>query len=161
MFLRLVLLIYLLVCASSCDFISSGRPDYSDLLTDVDAIDFSEVDVYPLFLDCNNCDTNDKQNLCFEMELMRRIQANTSEYRISSYEEIKDTVKLDILVETTGKISIAEIHQSSELVSMVPELDSILYQSVADLPAVIQPSLKRGIPVNAVFQLPIVIKTKP
>lgn len=123
-------------------------------------IDYNEVDVYPLFMDCNNCDSSEKQNLCFEMELIRRLQKSTDKNSLGVSVQIRDTVMVDILVDTKGKISISEIHKNEKVSELLPELDSLLYRSIAELPAAVQPSLKRGIPVNSMFRLPIVVAAK-
>jgi len=144
----------------SCDFISPKKTTLNNTALLDTEIDFSDVDVYPLFMDCNNCDTSEKQNLCFEMELIRRLQKFMSKNSIGPYSEVKDTILVDILVDTEGKISIVEIHKSKEIENRLPELDSLLYKSIASLPAAVQPSLKRGIPVNSMFKLPIVLSPK-
>jgi hypothetical protein len=160
MFFRLVILISILVVTISCDFISPKRTTLrSNEMMDTE-IDYNEVDVYPLFMDCNNCDSSEKQNLCFEMELIRRLQKSTDKNSLGVSVQIRDTVMVDILVDTKGKISISEIHKNEKVSELLPELDSLLYRSIAELPAAVQPSLKRGIPVNSMFRLPIVVAAK-
>lgn len=122
-------------------------------------VNYSAVDVYPLFLDCNNCDTSEKQNLCFEMELARRLQKAFDKQSLGALRLDADTIKVDILVNTDGAISISEIHKPQNITSDLVELDSLLYRSVAALPSVIQPALKRGIPVNSIYELPVIIST--
>jgi hypothetical protein len=111
-------------------------------------------------MDCNNCDSSEKQNLCFEMELIRRLQKITDKNNLGVSQQIRDTVMVDILVDTKGKISISQIHKNENVMELLPELDSLLYRSIAELPAAVQPSLKRGIPVNSMFRLPIVVSAK-
>ena len=120
-------------------------------------IDYNDVDVYPLFLDCNNCDTSEKQNLCFEMELIRRLQKIMGKEMLEAAIKTQDTLKVEVLVDVNGKISIVEIHKSETLEKNLPQIDSLLFESFAALPATVQPSLKRGIPVNSMFTLPIVL----
>lgn len=157
MFFRLVILIILIVVVESCDFISPKKTTLSNTeLTDT-VIDFNEVDVYPLFMDCNNCDSSDKQNLCFEMELIRRLQKKMARIKWGTADLSQDTVMVDILVNTEGKISIADIRKNAQTSKNFPELDSVLYKSIASLPAAVQPSLKRGIPVSSMFTLPVVL----
>ena len=157
MYFRLVILISVLTVTISCDFISPKRTTLSNAVAIDTVIDYQEVDVYPLFMDCNNCDTSEKQNLCFEMELIRQLQKITIDIELGANNQIRDTVMVDILVNTQGKISISEIHKSDYIVEALPELDSLLYRSIAELPATVQPSLKRGIPVNSMFKLPIIV----
>ena len=160
MFFRLVILITILVVTVSCDFISPKKTTLRNKVMLDTIIDYNEVDVYPLFLDCNNCDSSEKQNLCFEMELIRRLQKITNKNSLGVNKVFRDTVMVDILVDTQGKISISGIHKNQNVIEQIPELDSLLYQSIAALPATIQPSLKRGIPVNSMFKLPIVVSSK-
>ena len=145
---------------NSCDFISPKKTTLINTKLADSAIDFNDVDVYPLFMDCNNCDTSEKQNLCFEMELIRRLQKLTSKTVLDASGKINDTVLVDILVNTQGEISIVKIHKNEVVTEQIPELDSLLYKSIASLPAAVQPSLKRGIPVNSMFKLPILVSVK-
>jgi len=145
---------------NSCDFISPKKTTLINTKLADSAIDFNDVDVYPLFMDCNNCDTSEKQNLCFEMELIRRLQKLTSKTVLDASGKINDTVLVDILVNTQGEISIVKIHKNEIVTEQIPELDSLLYKSIASLPAAVQPSLKRGIPVNSMFKLPILVSVK-
>lgn len=157
MFFRLVILISIILVTNACDFISQQKSTLKDTALLDTVIDYNQVDVYPLFLDCNNCDTSEKQNLCFEMELIRRLQKITRKQQVGAQGYVNDTVMLDILVNTEGKISIAKIYKKEVVQDRIPELDSLLYKSIAELPATVQPSLKRGIPVNAIFKLPIIV----
>ena len=64
MLFRTVALISILVLGISCNEISSSRSDRSSQALLDTVVDYNSVDVYPLFLDCNNCDSSEKQNLC-------------------------------------------------------------------------------------------------
>ena len=162
MFLRLTLFLSIVVIGISCDRISPGRTSPQNRVMVDTVIDYHAVDVYPLFLDCNNCDSYDKQNLCFEMELLRRLQSALAEQRIGGTLDVpRDTVFVDVLVNTDGKISISDIHSEPGMKERIPDLDSLLYRSFEALPTTIQPSLKRGIPVNTVFKLPLVLSSAP
>lgn len=144
----------------SCDFISPSKTTLRNTTLLDTVIDYNDVDVYPLFLDCNNCDSSEKQNLCFEMELLRRLQKITSKNSLGASDAVSDTIMVDILVNTEGKISIVSIQKNPNIEQQVPELDSLLFKSFALLPSTVQPSLKRGIPVNSMFTLPILLSTK-
>ena len=160
MFFRLVILISIIMVTYSCDFISPNKTTLRNTSLMDTIVDYNDVDVYPLFLDCNNCDTSEKQNLCFEMELIRRLQKITSKNSLWANAAVSDTLMVDILVDTEGKISIVKIHKTPEIEQQIPELDSLLFHSFESLPAAVQPSLKRGIPVNSMFTLPILISAK-
>jgi hypothetical protein len=159
MFSRLVALIIFLVLTISCDLKTRRQTSLLKEMAADTLVDYNAVDVYPLFLDCNNCDTSEKQNLCFEMELARRLQSAFEESRIGAAYIPSDTIQVDILVNTEGKISISEIHMPDGIETQRLELDNLIYESVAELPAVIQPALKRGIPVSSVYRLPIILSS--
>ncbi len=160
MFFRLVILISIIMVTFSCDFISPSKTTLRNTTLLDTVIDYNDVDVYPLFLDCNNCDSSEKQNLCFEMELLRRLQKITSKNSLGASNAVSDTIMVDILVNTEGKISIVSIQKNPNIEQQIPELDSLLFKSFALLPSTVQPSLKRGIPVNSMFTLPILLSTK-
>jgi len=160
MFIRLIIFISIIMVTNSCDFISPKKTTLINTELANSTIDFNDVDVYPLFMDCNNCDTSEKQNLCFEVELIRRLQKLTSKTVLDASGKVNDTVLVDILVNNQGKISIVKIHKNEIVAEQIPELDSLLYKSIASLPAAVQPSLKRGIPVNSMFKLPILVSVK-
>jgi hypothetical protein len=159
MFSRLVALIIIFVLTISCDFRTRRQTTLLKEMAADTIVNYNAVDVYPLFLDCNNCDTSEKQNLCFEMELARRLQRAFEEQSIGSVRMEADTIQVDILVNTEGNISVVEIHRPRDKGSGLVELDSLIYRSVAALPSVIQPALKRGIPVSSMYQLPVIVST--
>src|SRR5210317_2082440 len=98
MFFRLVILISIIMVTFSCDFISPNKTTLRNAALLDTIIDYNDVDVYPLFLDCNNCDTSEKQNLCFEMELIRRLQKAFDASSLDAGEIESDTIMVDILV---------------------------------------------------------------
>lgn len=161
MFSRLVALIFFVALSISCDSRLGSKTSHLKEMAADTLINYNSVDVYPLFMDCNNCDTSEKQNLCFEMEMARRLQKHLLENRLGSQLKHADTVFVDILVNVEGQISISEIHHPQSAQTELPNLDSLLYQSVRALPNVIQPALKRGIPVNSMYKLPIVLSPVP
>ena len=160
MFLRLITAALFILFFTSCDFISPKKSTLKNLAVLDTIIDYNTVDVYPLFKNCNNCDSNDKQNLCFEMEFIKSLEDIINNKNIQIDKEVKDTIFVDILIDNIGNISIGKIHENSLVNKQIPEFDSILRHGISLLPKTIQPSLKRGIPVNTKFKLPVVVKMK-
>ena len=160
MFLRLITVAIFVLFFTSCDFISPKKSTLKNLAIIDTIIDYNTVDVYPLFPNCNNCDSNDKQNLCFEMEFIKSLEKVINENKISINSEVTDTIFTDILIDNIGNVSVGNIHKFDLVNEQIPEFDSILRHSISLLPKTIQPSLKRGIPVNTKFKLPIVVKMK-
>jgi len=160
MFLRLLFATLFILVFASCDFISPKNTSLQNLVLIDTIIDYNTVDVYPLLTDCNNCDTNEKQNQCFENELIKKLKSSLKENKLKADNYLMDTVYVDILINNLGEISVSKIYENQDVVHKIPKLDSILRQSINNLPEAIQPSLKRGIPVNVMFKLPVVISLK-
>ena len=142
----------------SCDFISPGNPTHQNLPIQNTKIDYSLVDVYPLFRECNGCDAAVKQNLCFESVLVNSLEKTLKKNEINVNTQIPDTVFVDLLVDRKSKITIIHINASQEILQVMPDLDSILKSGISQLPEIIQPALKRGIPVDVQFRLPVKIR---
>ncbi|MCD6544712.1 MAG: hypothetical protein J7K34_09410, partial [Flavobacteriaceae bacterium] len=142
----------------SCDFISSENSTHQNLSIVETKIDYTLVDVYPLFRVCNGCDTNTKQNLCFESVLVNHLEKNLNKNKISVDKKILETIIVDLLVDRNSNVTITHINSSPGILLAIPKLDSLLNQGIKQLPEIIQPALKRGIPVDVQFQLPIKIK---
>ncbi|MEN8125566.1 MAG: hypothetical protein ABFR32_10590 [Bacteroidota bacterium] len=160
MFLRLLILLIFISVFTSCDF-RSPKKSSLQYLTNLDTvIDYSSVDVYPLFHECNNCDSNEKQNLCFENELTKKLEGILNKHNFKASKSFKETVYADLLVDNTGKISLIELQTTYKIQKEIPAFDSIFKWSIDQIPNLIQPSLKRGIPVRSQFKLPIVVNVK-
>lgn len=160
MFLRLLFATFFILIFASCDFISPKNTSLQNLVFIDTVIDYNTVDVYPLLIDCNNCDTNKKQNQCFENELIKKLKSSLKENKLKANSSLMDTIYVDILINNLGEISVFKIHENQDIIHEIPKLDSILRQSINNLPEAIQPSLKRGIPVNVIFKLPVVVSLK-
>ncbi len=72
--------------------------------------------------------------------------------------EIDDTILIHLSISIDSKFFITEIEGDSLTFNMLPQLQNQLYESISLLPKV-EPALKRGVPVNTAFVLPLVLKT--
>ena len=155
MILRQIIAIFILFFVTSCDLFSPDKsmPQDQEILNT--EVDYNTVDVYPLFRACNNCDANEKQNLCFESVLVNNLEKTLNKNEIVTQKDIFGSVFIDLLISKTGKISITKVDTSPEIRASIPEIDSILKKGIDKLPAIVQPALKRGIPVEVQFRLQI------
>lgn len=160
MYLRLLFAIFFVLLFSSCDFISPKKYSHQTQAVLDTIVDYSTVDVYPLLRECNNCDTNKKQNLCFENELIKKLEKILNKSNFKAANSFKDTVHVDLLVDNNGKVTIVGFQSTDKVSKEIPLFDSIIEQSIQQLPNLIQPSIKRGIPVRSQFKLPIVVNVK-
>ena len=157
MFLRLLFAILFVLLFTTCDFISPKYTSLQDLAILDTIIDYSRVDVYPLFHECNNCDTNEKQNLCFENELIKKLENSMNKHDFKASKPFKETIYADLLVDNSGNISLIKLQSTSKIKEEIPAFDSIFKYTIAHLPTLIQPSIKRGIPIKTQFKLPVVV----
>jgi len=155
MILRQIIAIFILLFFTSCDFFSPDRsmPQGQEILST--EVDYNTVDVYPLFRACNNCDAYEKQNLCFENVLVNNLEKILNKNEIIAQKDVFGPVFIDLLISKTGKVKITEINTSQEIRTAYPEIDKIVKEGIDKLPAIIQPALKRGIPVEVQFRLQI------
>ncbi len=158
MFIRLLYTILFILSLTSCDFISPGNTTHQTIATVNYEIDYTLVDVYPLFRDCNGCDSPVKQNLCFESTLVNHLEKSLNKNKISVNKQIPKAIIVDLLIDRNSGITITNIIASAEITDAIPKLDSLLNHGLKQLPEIIQPALKRGIPVDVQFRLPIKIK---
>ena len=123
-------------------------------------VDYSTVDVYPMFANCESLSEKEKQEKCFGDELVAQLEELISLKKIRPPAVTFDTVYVDLSITKDNKVKIYRIDSSDAIKDKIPDLDSILMASVNQLPMLLQPAIKRGIPVNSQFKLPILIKVK-
>lgn len=154
---RIVLLI-ILTCFFSCDYFEKKKVHTEDLLEEeLKTFNWKDVDEYPSFASCDTTSGRDYRRGCFENTLRAILNKNLSEHLIVVSEDVADTIILKIAVDRKGKFSIEGIEHSQQILSQIPELDSLLRQSLDSLPK-IYPAIKRSQPVGTRFTLPVFVK---
>lgn len=152
-------LIVVLFCGSlvvSCSFFEDKTK--SNPIQKVDTIvDFNSVDAFPLFPDCSAIPSRKKQQICFQVEMSKHIYGSLKKYSLNTSEAINDTVFVKLKIDNLGKTSLSSIHISQKTQQLIPEFDSIVTVSIQNLP-VLQPAIKRNMPVTTEFTLPIILK---
>ncbi len=160
---RILSFLFLILFLASCDYFASSSSSTSSTsesnIQVLDTlIDFTKVDVYPIFSDCENYAENDNQKKCFELTLTQRLSESLQENELKVKERVNDTTLIDILIDNTGKASVVAINSPESILNQLPTLDSIIRQSISDLPS-IKPAVKRGILINSQYRLAVVVKT--
>lgn len=151
------LLIFLLMFLTSCEYLSFKKPVQGNILKK-DTIDYAKIDVYPIFPECDSIPSEDKQRVCFQIKMSKHIYLSLNQLNINVKTAFNDTVIVKIIVDNTGKTKLSSIQKSEKISQNLPQLDSIINAGLQNLP-ILQPAIKRGIPVSAAFSLPIIIKT--
>jgi len=156
---RVFYFLLVLLFLTSCDYFSPDTSTSKSNLQVLDTlIDFTKVDVYPIFSDCENFSENDNQKKCFELTLTQKLSASLNENELKVKKRVNDTTLIDILIDNTGKASVVHINSPESIVAQLPSLDTVIRQSIADLPT-IKPAVKRGIFVKSQYRLAVIVKT--
>lgn len=158
--MRKLLTILILCGFTSCSFFESQDKKTQKLVEhELQQIDWSDVDDYPLFSDCDETVSKILQKNCFEEKLLLHLSADLQEFQLTSETEIKDVVFLDFKIENDGSIIVVNIENKEIFGSQMEKFEDKVANSLKNLPR-IEPALKRGIPVSAKFRIPIFLNSK-
>ena len=121
------------------------------------AIDWNDVDQFPLFEECNEMAPKTEQRSCFELGMLQRFGEAFSDAVYEVDQEIKDTLFVDFEVDEDGFVNITEIGENANIEDMVPGFRDEIRARFKDITVI--PAHKRGINVKIKFRLPIVLNT--
>ncbi|HUH48127.1 MAG TPA: hypothetical protein VLZ54_13290 [Arenibacter sp.] len=144
---------------ASCDWFVSKEEKTQELVEEeMRQINFNEVDRYPLFGDCDEMMDKETQLECFKTTLLSHYTATLKEFEFEFVTDVSATVYVDFLVDHKGEISVLEVERNEDIENQIPEFRSIIAQSLKGLPPLL-PALKRGVPVNSKFRVPILLNS--
>lgn len=152
----LFLLVVVCICIS-CDKFSYSKN--KDLQVMDSLVDFTSVDFYPSFTECDSLIDKTKNSDCFRNTIHTKIGEELQKYPLTVKDSINEIVYVDVLINADGNIIFKEIMSSEKLKQQLPIFDSILQKSIKNLPK-IHPAIKRGIPVTTKYRLPIKVLLK-
>ena len=162
MFLRIYTFLILVFFCTSCDKLSfSKTKDVKgiDTIAYFNSVDFTSVDFSPSFKVCDSLIDKEQKSNCFRETIHQKIGEELQNYSFTIKDSIDEIVYVDVLINSKGEIIFKEITSTENLKQQLPQLDSLLKQSVQKLP-MIHPAIKRGIPVSTEYRLPIRILLK-
>ena len=149
-------LIIVCIIFSSCQFLNSSKNTDQQVIDTV--LDFSKVDASPSFIECK--DKIDNERLaCFRITIHKKLSENLAGHQIKVKDSIDEIIKVFLSINSKGNINLKEVVSSDNIKAQIPNIDSLLKISVDKLPK-ISPALKRSIPVNTQYELPIRIQFK-
>jgi len=157
MFLRFFTFLLVIVFCTSCDKLSFTKNKDLQVLDTV--VDFTSVDFSPSFKVCDSLIDKTKKADCFRNTIHKKIGAELQKHSLTIKDSIDEVVFVDILINSKGEVVFQEIISTENLKQQLPQLDSLLQQSVQKLTN-IYPAIKRGIPVTTKYRLPIRILLK-
>lgn len=159
MFRQSIGLVFIGILMASCELFSPGASTADSSLQALDTvINYNRVDVYPIFCDCEDYGENNDQKACFEASLSNRLSELLNKNDLRVKERVNDTTRVQLFIDRTGKASVVSIESPAPVTEQLPDLDTIIKNSVARLPK-IKPAVKRGIFVNSQYTLAIIIRT--
>lgn len=158
--MRKLLILSCLYLLSSCNLFTSTEVKTQRLVEkELQAINWNDVDQYPLFGDCDETVSKFAQKECFENTLLLHFSMILQEFEFILDKDVEEVVYVDFLVDKEGKMTVLNIDKNSIIQEQIPEFDGIISRSLKSLPPV-EPALKRGIPVNAKCRIPIILNSE-
>lgn len=157
--MRYAIILWVFVLLSACNWSTAKEEKTQELvLEEIQAIDWDDVDQYPLFDDCEETVTKEERKKCFMETLLFHFSMTLQAAEFELQEEVKDTILVDFIMEDTGSIILMNIHNDEKVNAQLPNFRNQIEKCLQNLPK-IEPALKRGIPVSAKFRIPIVLSS--
>lgn len=123
-------------------------------------VNWTSSDEMPSFEVCNDLVNESERKSCFNSKIINLIYSNLSFEKIRVNNKINDTLIISLLINEKGKISLIGIKNEDKLVNKIPELKTLIGNSLEKIPS-LYPATKTnmGIPVSSKFSLPLIIKS--
>lgn len=151
------LYLLLVVCLmSSCTFFQMERRTSDVILEEeLQAIEWDEVDVYPMFSNCKTF-SKSEQLVCFVSSLHDKITHGLQRFVIENPMDSIKPLNIQITIDKDKELSFTIASDTTLFISSENLLLLSSYlRSGLDSLTVVEPALKRGIPVTTEFILPI------
>lgn len=154
--MRFFILITFIFLFSSCKKIRNYNNDKSPNKYKKDSLDLTKLDAYPLLPECDSLSDRHLQKQCFYNKISLRIQNSLIDHSFKTNNNLTGKIFVKINIDNKGKSQVKDIIMPIEINNSLPYLDSLIHQTIKDLPLV-KPAVKMGIPVKCEFILPIQI----
>ncbi|WP_400076383.1 hypothetical protein [Winogradskyella sp. R77965] len=154
---RIVCLL-ILVFATSCNYFEKKKVSPEDLLEEeLQTFNWNEVDTYPTFSNCDSITEKEDSKICFQNTLVNNVNRFLENQNLAVSKDVNDTIRLKIIINNKGVLEVESIKRQPETVEEIPEIDSLLRQSLKGIPKIF-PAIKRGQQVTTAFELPVIVK---
>ena len=115
-----------------------------------------ELDENPSFKECEDIATKDEKLKCFTGNLSKLYQEMLNSQKLAIGDALSDTVKVTLLINNEGMISVKEVEMSEKTKELLPSLEDLLRSETEKFPPII-PAKKNQVNVSSEFVLPLVI----
>ncbi|GMN11535.1 hypothetical protein MTsPCn9_25870 [Croceitalea sp. MTPC9] len=157
--MRKFLFFFFLLSLVSCEYFRSQEKQTEQIVNDeLLAIDWNDVDQYPLFENCDENATKEAQRNCFQVTMLSYFATAFDDLEFEVEKDINDTLHIDFLIDEHGFMTVLEIQEKDNVNKVLPQLKEEFSKRLNDLTTV-APALKRSTPVSVKFRLPIVLNT--
>ena len=155
--MRNLLFLFFLGFLSSCNYFKSQEKQTNQLVNEkLLAIDWNDVDAYPLFKNCDESAIKQAQEICFQKNMLSYFSVVFEDIEFKVENDINDTLYIDFLINEQGSIKVLEIQEKDNVKKVLPQLKNELSKRLNNLTTV-APALKRSTPVSVKFRLPLVL----
>ena len=153
-----ITILFLIILFTSCDYFEKQKVNSKDLLEEeLQTFNWNDVDTYPTFSNCDSISDKEESKTCFQNTILNSVNNFLEGQNIVVSEDINDTIKLKLLIDSKGLLKVENITIKQETQIQIPELDSLLRQSLKTIPKIF-PAIKRGQQVTTAFVLPVIVK---
>ena len=118
-----------------------------------------ELDENPSFKECEDIATKDEKLKSFTGNLSKLYQEMLNSQKLAIGDALSDTVKVTLLINNEGMISVKEVEMSEKTKELLPSLEDLLRSETEKFPPII-PAKKNQVNVSSEFVLPLVIDVK-
>lgn len=144
------ILILLLFTQTSCDYID-GYFKKEPL-----RIDFTCVDTYPVFPECDSIATQGYVETCFEKTASMYIETELLLHEFSKPLSFSEALIIHLKVDREGVASFQSIESIIKQKKINPEIEAAVKQGISNFPKLI-PAKKRGNSVESIYMIPLYI----
>lgn len=154
---KYIFAILTLVLLTSCEFVQRKFCGMQKGVVLDTVVDYESVDTFPSFSACDSLVDTTLKNRCFTHNLYQHLSTSLLAHTFTVYESIDEKVGVKLKIDAEGSTTLVSITSSDTVKKALPQLDSLIAESVQTLPKVF-PALKHGIPVATVYEVPLVLK---
>jgi len=156
--MRPIVFLLILLLTTSCSYFEKKKVYTEDLLEEeLQTFNWNEVDSYPTFSSCDSITIKADSKACFQSTLVFNVNRFLEAQNIIVSEDVYDTIRLTITIDNNGILKVESMTFKPETVNQIPEIDSLLRQSLRGIPKIF-PAIKRGQQVTTAFELPVIVK---
>ena len=145
---------------NSCQYFDKQVPSEKELLQkELKSINWKEVDEYPSVVDCDKIEDKKQRQQCFFEVLTQLIQEKLSNDTLAMLYPELDTIEVKVTVFPNATMKFEPQFPKDSVAYDTIKIDSILKARLVDFPK-INPAIKRGLPVETQFILPVILKVE-